>query len=344
MKFLIRLLFASFLTVAVLAGAGWMILKDWSTTPSANTEEIVLEFKPGTKLRDLATNLEIEHSIDDANRFVMWVRATRSYAGFQAGTYKLDPGMTPAGIVAKLIRGESYEPVVLTLTIPEGFTVRQVMERLAANGVGHIVANQNLAKDQLFLDSLKIPGPSLEGFIYPATYTFTTIPTAHQALKNMVDTFWEKLPKNYEDAAKKRGLTLYQAITFASLIQLETKYDDEKSLISEVIWRRLNDRAQLAIDAALIYGIQDYNGDIKSKHLKDPENPYNTRIHRGLPPTPIGAPGTKAIEAVLTPSDFKYYYYVLKPGENRHHFSISLKEHNSNVKKYVEWSKRTNKR
>jgi UPF0755 protein len=344
MQHLFKLLIAIGLTVSAMAVGGWLYLSDWAKTPGPLAGELVLEFKPGTRLKDLAAQLKSDNIISDPDRFVMWVRVQRSYDRFQAGNYKLTPMVTPDEVIEKLIRGESFEPVVLTYTVPEGFTVRQVMERLAANGVGHIVANQNLAKDQIFIDNLKIPGSSLEGFIFPATYSFTKIPTPHEAVRHMVETFWQKLPPGYEDRVRQLGLTLYEAITFASLIELETKHDDEKSLISEVIWRRLKDKAPLAIDAALIYGIQDYNGDIKTVHLKDASNPYNTRIHRGLPPTPIGAPGIRAIEAVLTPSAFNYYYYVLKPGDTRHHFSRSLKEHNTNVKKYVEWSKRINKR
>lgn len=344
MQHLLKLLIALALATSALAVAGWLYLSDWAKTPGPLAQEYVLEFKPGTRLKDLAAYLHAENIIEDPEHFVMWIRVQRSYERFQAGNYKLAPNLSPDELIQKLIRGESFEPVVLSYTIPEGFTVKQVMERLAANGVGHIVANQNLAKDQIFIESLKIPGPSLEGFIFPATYSFTKMPTPHEAVRHMVETFWQKLPAGYEDSVRQLGLTLYDAITFASLIELETKHDDEKPLISEVIWRRLKDKAPLAIDAAVIYGIQDYNGDIKTRHLKDASNPYNTRIHRGLPPTPIGAPGIKAIEAVLTPSEFNYYYYVLKPGNTRHHFSRSLKEHNTNVKKYVEWSKSINNR
>ena len=344
MKQLMKLLIALVVCAGIVAATGWHFLSNWSLEKGPLTAELVLEFKPGTKLKELAVQLESLGAIDDADMFVMWVRAKRNYNSFQAGTYKIEPESTPTTIFSKLAKGESFEPVLANYTIPEGFTAKQVMERLAANGIGHIVANINLIKDKKFLESLNIPGSSIEGFIFPATYSYTYIPTAHQAVKNMVETFWQKMPKGYEEAVKAKGLTLYQAITFASLIELETKHDEEKPLISEVIWSRLKDGVPLAIDAAVIYGITDYDGDIKTKHLKDPDNLYNTRIHKGLPPTPIGAPSTKAIEAVLTPTSSKYYYYVLKPGDTRHYFSKSLKEHNENVKKYVEWARKVNKR
>ena len=138
----------------------------------------------------------------------------------------------------------------------------------------------------------------------------------------------------------QKGLALHQAVTFASLIEAETLHDDERSKVSEVIWRRLKDNAPLGIDAALIYGIPDYAGDLKTAHLNDAKNRYNTRIHRGLPPSPIGNPSAKSMAAVLTPSDQGYYYYVLIPGSDRHHFSRTLKEHNEHVRNLVNAYKR----
>ena len=102
--------------------------------------------------------------------------------------------------------------------------------------------------------------------------------------------------------------------------------------ISEVIWNRIKKGEPLGIDAALIYGIKNYQGDIKWKHLRDKKNKYNTRIHKGLPPGPIGAVSKVSLEAVLNPTAEGYYYYVLKAGTTRHNFSKSLAEHNKFVK------------
>ena len=96
---------------------------------------------------------------------------------------------------------------------------------------------------------------------------------------------------------------------------------------------------------ALIYGIPDYAGDLKWAHLSDASNPYNGRIHKGLPPTPIGSPSAASLEAVLSPSNYGYYYYVLMPGGGgRHHFSKSLKEHNEHVRRLVDATGASGKR
>ena len=107
-------------------------------------------------------------------------------------------------------------------------------------------------------------------------------------------------------------------------------------MIAEVIWSRLSKNEPLGIDAAVIYGIDGYQGDIKFAHLRDAKNPYNTRIHRGLPPGPICSPAVSSLKAVLNPTKSGYYYYVLVPGElKRHHFSRSLDEHNKHVQELI---------
>ena len=108
-------------------------------------------------------------------------------------------------------------------------------------------------------------------------------------------------------------------------------------MVSEVIWNRLKRGETLGIDAAVIYGIQNYDGNIRVKHLKDKKNLYNTRVHRGLPPTPIASPSVAALKSVLTPTHEGYYYFVVDTENPRRHiFTKTLKEHNKLVKKLVE--------
>ena len=170
------------------------------------------------------------------------------------------------------------------------------------------------------------------------------MPSPEAVLKKMVNTFWEKIPADYAANVEKLGLSLEEAVIFASLIELETPNEEEKANVSEVIWRRLKAKASLGIDAALIYGIKDYDGDIRSKDLNDRSNKYNTRLYPGLPPTAIGSPSVSSLEAVLHPSSEGYYYYVVDADNpTRHRFSKSLKEHNAHVREYVRKSRRRSK-
>ena len=332
-------LIAGLLVIAVLGGLGLRLVQ-WAHAKVDMPGEVIFEFKPGTSLSILARDLAAQGIISSATYFNLWVRAAGNYQRYQAGTYRFTGQVAPDEAIDSILRGDVYNPVVLSITIPEGFRLREVIERLAANGVGHIAELTKLVSDPAFLQSQNIKSTNVEGYVYPATYAFHKIPTPAAAFETMIKTFWQHLPKNYEKNVNAMGLTLNQAVTFASLIELETRSDAEKSLISEVIWRRLKDKVPLAIDAAVIYGVTDYTGDLTWAHLADAKNPYNTRIHLGLPPTPIGAPGQKSLEAVLTPSNFGYYYYVLIPGEGRHHFSRTLQEHNLHVKKLINGMKR----
>jgi UPF0755 protein len=321
---------------AVLAGVGaFLKLQSWAETERPLEAERVIEVAPGTGLAKLSRILDENKLVSSDLLFHVWAKLQGNYARYQAGKYRFEGKVSPKAIAAKIIAGDTYNPVVLSVTIPEGFMLRQVLERLAAAQVGHIVELTRLATDKDFLASLKVPGGSLEGFLYPATYTYTAMPTGMQVLGDMVRTFWTNLPKDYETAAKAKGLTLVEAVNFASLIERETKLDAERPLVSEVIWRRLKDKVPLGIDATIPYGIPDYDGDLKWADLSNAKNPYNSRIHKGLPPTAIGAPSAKSLAAVLTPSNEGYYYYVLVAGTEHHHFSKTLKEHNANVKKLV---------
>jgi UPF0755 protein len=243
-----------------------------------------------------------------------------------------------------MISGDTYVPVVFRYTIPEGFTVKQVVGLLIQNKVGGLDDFKNLIGSFDFRDSLGIKGPSLEGYLYPATYSFTSFPTPREALALPIRTFWKNLPSDYTAKVAEKGLTLEQAVIMASLIELETPHDDERSLVSEVIWRRLNKKIALAIDATIIYGIKDYKGNLTRKHLKDASNPYNSRIHQGLPPTPIGSPSRASLEAVLTPTDQGYMYYVLDLETGKHHFSKTLREHNRYVQKLIKDTRKANRR
>jgi UPF0755 protein len=334
---------AYFLFLSGIACAGgafysYRMISDWATTPVQVSSPVTVEFPRGTRLTQLATALNEQRVISSPVYFNLWVRMiARNYSKFQAGVYRFEGSLTPEQVVSKIMAGDVYVPVVAQITIPEGFTVKKVVERLLANGIGSRVSFEKLIKDQKIIKELKIPSTSFEGFLYPATYKFTDrLPTGEQALRRMVETFWENVPPDYESKVNERGLTLLKAVIFASLIELETLFEDEKPIVSEVIWRRLKTNQVLGIDAALIYGIDDYDGDIKWKHLRDASNPYNLRKHRGFPPTPIGSPGVSSLKAVLSPSQNGYNYYVLDPdGSGRHRFAKTIQEHNANVEAYL---------
>ena len=152
----------------------------------------------------------------------------------------------------------------------------------------------------------------------------------------MINAFWKKLPEGYEMLVASRGITLHQAMIIASLVEAETSKDFEKPMVAEVIWNRLERKIALGIDASVIYGIHDFNGNLTRKDLDNKDNLFNLRIHLGLPPSPITTPHKESLLAVINPTSKGYLFYVLdpdRPGE--HSFSESIEEHNKAVKKLI---------
>ncbi len=310
------------------AGFAYFQITSWAERPVFLTQPQEIDLSRGTGLKSLADTLKKQQVISSALAFRFIVRAKRAFPKFQAGHYRFEGKVSPNDIIATISTGKVYNPVVLEFVIPEGFTSQQIAERLQAKGIGKASQLKAMMRNSQLINSLGVKNSTLEGFLYPATYRFfRKMPTPKETLTKMVKEFFTRLPEGYEEKVKKKGITFNQAVVFASLIERETLHEDEKPLVSEVIWRRLNDGVPLGIDAALIYGIKNYDGNIRWKHLKDASNPYNTRIHKGLPPTAICSPSVSSLMAVLNPASEKNYYYVLLPGtDGRHHFSKTLEE------------------
>ncbi len=329
-------LLALVVTALVALYVGRQYLVNWSLSagPLEETNEIVLA--RGTTLKSFARKLEQKGFISNSSLFHGWVRIFSDYSLFQAGRYQFQSGVTPAEIATAIISGNVFTPILLTLTIPEGFTLRMLADRLQHIGVGSRETILDLGAEAEFLSQLKIPSSSVEGYLYPATYRFYEIPKPQEAIKKIVDTFWSRLPADYEQRVNELGLSLNEAVIFASLIELETSREEEKGVISEVIWNRLRRKMTLGIDASLIYGIEDYEGRLTRSHLRDASNVYNTRIHAGLPPTAIGSPSLTSLLAVLNPTNHGYLYYVVDAEDfSRHRFAKTLAEHNKNVRSLV---------
>lgn len=340
-----RFLIFSLISVIILFLVGGFLshrVTQWSQTAVMPPEEQIVELPRGGSLVSLASDLEQKNLISNELLFRIWVKYFSDYQKFQAGKYRFENPVSPQEIINTFISGETYQPVVFEYAIPEGFTLKQVINRLVAKGIATHGEISDLVNSREFLVEMKVDSESLEGYLYPATYSFTIMPSAREAIGVAVREFWSRLPATYPQQVEAMGLTLSDAVTFASLIELETPHDDERTFVSEVIWRRLKSGVPLAIDASIIYGISDYNGNITRTHLRDASNPYNSRIHPGLPPTAIGSPSLQSLLAVLHPSDEGYFYYVVDVdsiGGNRHHFSKNLKEHNQYVRKLVNFAR-----
>lgn len=235
---------------------------------------------------------------------------------------------------------------VLRIVFPEGFTREEMAERITE--VGKIAQDKRgvttalAAKDYLaatarkrldaaraalppdFANDRKVKG--FEGFLFPATYDFNERTVAPELVEQQLEAFggaWSQVDLAY---AKKRNLTAYDVLVIASMVEGEVQVPKERALVAAVIYNRLKLRMPLGIDATIRYGL-DIPPDraIRQSELDNP-NPYNTRIHAGLPPTPIGNPGLAAIQAAAHPADVDYLYFVRTKDCKSHFFTASEEE------------------
>ena len=176
---------------------------------------------------------------------------------------------------------------------------------------------------------------SAEGLFLPETWSYIRgdsdldiLRRSHHALTELLSSLWERRPEGSVLASP------YAALTLASIVEKETGVADERKQIAGVFLRRLEKGMRLQTDPTVIYGLgDDYDGDLKRRHLRDTTNPYNTYAIHGLPPTPIALPGEAALRAVFAPDDAGALYFVAK-GDGSHAFSATLEEHEENVRRY----------
>ncbi len=230
---------------------------------------------------------------------------------------------------------------VLRIVFPEGFTRAEMAQRIAA--VNRIAKRKRNITPKLspraYLRAsqrARLPDdfrnadvPHLEGFLFPATYEFTADTASRVLVRNQLAAFeraWDGIDLRY---ARSKNLTPYDVLIIASMVEKEAIAPDERALVSAVIYNRLKARMSLGIDATIRYGLNVPGTEpLRESHLENP-TPYNTRIHAGLPPTPIANPGLASIQAAAHPAEVDYLFFVRKADCKSHFFTASQAEFDS---------------
>ena len=308
-------------------------------SPLTPTSAVQLQIQPGTGLNKIALDLKEKGVIRSTLVVKLLARWNQQSDQIQAGTYRFSDSATPEEILLRLVKGDVEK---VSLTIPEGFTQQQIIDRISKEGFGDRDKLLQLAGDIDFIHSLKIEATSLEGYLFPETYLFAPGIDEKTILTMMVTQLLNNLSPELKEKAKKQKMTLQQWVTLASIIEKETGIVEEMPLISSVFHNRLKRKIPLQTDPTVIYGIKNFNGNLTRKDLKTP-TPYNTYMIRGLPPGPIASPGSAALKAAVTPAQTKYLYFVAT-GDGGHRFSKTLKEHNIAVKEYLAQRRRNRKK
>jgi UPF0755 protein len=257
-------------------------------------------------------------------------RTTGSSEEILAGSYTLTRGMTLDRIVEVLTTPPPEIPTV-RLTIPPGFRLAEIAERV--EDVLGVPAKRFL--DRANSGDFAIPGylrkgKSLEGFLFPETYRVPKRASANDVIQLLLDQFELEVQDLPWENAKGLGMTRYEIVVVASMIEEEAAVDEDRPLIAGVIYNRLRDGITLGIDATLVYDDPTPDSGLTTSDLAF-DSPYNTRINPGLPPTPIASPYLWSLERALEPADTPFYYYVLCGADGSHRFAETLEEHNRNV-------------
>ncbi|PCH60124.1 MAG: aminodeoxychorismate lyase [Gammaproteobacteria bacterium] len=291
--------------------------------------------KPKDTVHSIANSLKSRSILSKPYYLIGLAKWKRVTGKIKVGEYKMPARITPEEFLDLLVSGDVIQH---SLTLIEGWTFDEVLQAVNDNqNLTHTLNDYTVAE---VMDRLGLAGEHPEGRFYPDTYHFTHGTTDLEFLKRCYRQMQTILAKEWANRAKDLPLkTAYEALILASIIERETNVDAERAQVSGVFTRRLQRNMRLQTDPTVIYGLgKAFDGNIRRKDLRQ-DTPYNTYVHKGLPPTPIAMPGVKSIHAALHPDSGKSIYFVAK-GNGAHYFSETLQEHNEAVRKYQLGGKR----
>jgi UPF0755 protein len=324
-----KLLFLlAFALVAAGLVASFVYLRYFGTTASGPTITIWIE--PGMNLPEIAQLLENDGIVRSKEGFMMAAKALGLSGKLRAGEFALMPGLNPKEVVRLLVFG----PVVQhKITIPEGYSARQIENLIINNGIDTKIVVDTLLANVQFIQSLGVPAKSLEGYLFPDTYIYTRGHGAKDLFAMMVQQFFREYDGRMRQRQVESGLSMHTVVTLASIVEKETGNASERSRIASVFFNRLKKRMMLQSDPTVIYGMGDqYKGNLTRQDLLTP-TPFNTYTMRGLPPGPIANPGKASLEAVLWPLETNDLYFVSR-NNGTHVFNSDYNKHVEAVNQY----------
>jgi len=316
---------ASLALVLVLAVAGLGGFYVWATGAPDGSGEVHLTIVSGSTTAEVAALLREEGVIRSPFMFRLLARFNGVGGAIEAGAYTL-PSDRPLGEVFDLLEAGPEPIPTVGVTFPEGWELRQVAARAAAVlGIDRRAFMELTTSGQLTLPPFLRKGAStVEGFLFPKTYEFFENPSEQEVARTLLDQFeidTARLPwKNAADL----GVSEYEIVVIASLIEREAKVPEDRGKIARVIYNRLTAGMRLEIDATIQYAIGERRRITNAD--KEVDSPYNTYLHDGLPPTPIANPGLPSIRAALKPTPGAWLYYLTVDDSGRHQFFETYEE------------------
>jgi UPF0755 protein len=318
--------FFKLVVVIILAFALWFAWAVLLPLQPAETKFVLL--RPGWSTRHIAQDLQREGVIRSSAAFLM-LHYAKGLKTLKAGEYKFDEPASALQVWRRLVRGDVY---ARTVVVPEGYTMFDIAAAVEQAGLGPAADFLTAAKGDVFLlREIDPTAQSLEGYLFPDTYQFTRIDSAHDMAAAMV--------RRFRQEAHKIGLPgnadTHRIVTMASIVEKETAVPEERSLVASVYYNRLARNMVLGADPSVVYAALltgRYRGTIYQSDLQF-DSPYNTYKYPGLPPGPIANPGVASLQAAMHPAQSDFLYFV-SDNNGHHRFARTMEEHTRNVIAY----------
>jgi UPF0755 protein len=282
----------------------------------------------GATFRAVADSLEARDVIPSATVFRIYARVTGREGVVQAGTYEFRKGERWSQVLDDLAAGRI---VADRLVVPEGWDIQRI-----GPVVAEIVGQEPDSVIAFMLDTasaarFQVPGPNLEGYLYPATYVIPAGTSLDAIITLMVRQYRRVWTQQRRELADSAGLSEREVVTLASIVEKEARIRDEMPLMAAVFLNRLEIGYPLQADPTVQYALGEHQSRLLYAHIDQvADHPYNTYTQRGIPPGPIGSPSARAIDAILNPADVNYLYFVARP-DGSHVFNRHLADHNRTI-------------
>jgi len=286
--------------------------------------EVDVRIQRGSGALRIGRELEAAGLIEHPRLFALYTGLRGAEDRLKAGHYRFRIGESWSSLLSAMEEGRV---VTLRVTIPEGFTIDEIAPRVAY--VAEVASDsvRDLADDTAVARALEVPGPTLEGYLFPDTYRFAEGVDPEDALSAMVRRYREFWDAEKRARMKAIGLDERQVVTLASIVEKEARRAEERPIIAGVYLNRLRRGMRLQADPTVQYALGTTKARLLYRDIDSvADDPYNTYTHAGLPPGPIASPGAASLRAVLWPADVPYLYFVARP-DGSHVFSVTERQH-----------------
>jgi UPF0755 protein len=332
MKWILRLLLALIVLVALSAAGGWYAANRWLEQPlPMRGAPVEVSIEPGMSPAAVA-QAWVGAGIDENPRLLYeWFRWSGQARSIRAGSYAVDKPTTPRELLAKMVRGDE---VLESVRLTEGHTFRQIRHALVK--ASNLKPTTEALSDADLMKAIGAPGVAPEGRFFPDTYAYgrgvsdvAVLKRAYASMQRQLEKAWAARPANTPLKS------IDEALILASIVEKETGLDADRGKVGAVFNNRLRIGMPLQTDPTVIYGLGDaFDGNLRKRDLTT-DTPYNTYTRKGLPPTPIAMPGAPSIRAAINPDASKALYFVARgDGTGGSVFSETLDAHNRAVNQF----------